>query len=114
MYMTSRTGFAVVLLTLAAANLSPARQTIPSSGLPSPSGIEAKSKALLVKWKDRFDAEHFNASIAGPFVIAGDGSPARIARYRDNTVVAAQRALRAMYFTTEPDEPVLILLFERA
>jgi hypothetical protein len=50
--------------------------------------------------------------VAGPFVIAGNGSKSRIERYRDQTILAAARALHAMYFDTEPSEPVLILLFE--
>lgn len=74
--------------------------------------IEDKSRALLAEWKDRFDAEKFNYLVAGPFVIAGNGSKARLAAYRDRTVLGAQRALRATYFDTEPKDPVLILLFE--
>src|SRR5436190_4827580 len=74
--------------------------------------IEAKSQALLERWKRRFDQEGLHYTVAGPFVIAGDGSPARLGRYRDQTVVAAARALWGTYFKTRPDEPVLILLFE--
>jgi hypothetical protein len=77
-------------------------------------GVEEKSRALLQEWKTKFDAERFNYTVAGPFVIAGDGSADRIARYRDGTVLAAARALRATYFEKQPTEPVLILLFERA
>jgi hypothetical protein len=109
--MTPRASLAVALLTLCCA-ASAARDGDPAPR-PRESGIEAESRALLDKWKERFDAEHFNYSVAPPFVIAGDGSPARIGRYRDNTVLAATRALRATYFKTEPTEPVLILLFER-
>ena len=76
--------------------------------------VEKKAHALLAKWKPRFDAEKFNYVVAGPFVIAGNGSKDRIARYRDQTILAAARALHAMYFDNEPDEPVLILLFESA
>jgi hypothetical protein len=113
-YMTRLTALAAMVLALACTSFGKADNASPPARSAARDGIEAKSKALLAKWKDRFNAERFNASIAGPFVIAGDGSPARIARYRDNTVVAAQRALRAMFFTKEPVEPVLILLFERA
>src|SRR5687767_7162898 len=60
-------------------------------------GIDAKSAALLAKWKERFDAERFSYTVTGPFVIAGDGGSAKLARYRDNTVLAAARALRATY-----------------
>jgi hypothetical protein len=76
-------------------------------------GIETKSRALLAEWKARFDAEHFHYTAAGPFVIAGDGTEAQLARYRDGTVIAATRALQATYFDKHPAEPVLILLFEK-
>lgn len=76
--------------------------------------IETKTKALQAEWKARFDAEHFSYTVAGPFLIAGDGSAAKLGRYRDGTVLAAQRALRATYFDKPLPEPVLILLFERA
>jgi hypothetical protein len=76
-------------------------------------GIESKTRALLASWKDRFDAEHFHYTTGGPFVIAGDGTDAQLARYRDGTVLAATRALQATYFDKHPTEPVLILLFEK-
>jgi hypothetical protein len=79
-----------------------------------PGEIEGKARSLLATWKDRFDAEHFHYLTAGPFVIAGDGTEAQLARYRDGTVVAATRALQATYFDKHPAEPVLILLFEKA
>jgi hypothetical protein len=115
--MTARL-LAIVLL------VSPCASFARDAGVPAPAPapraatpeeeVEAKSRALLEKWKARFDAERFNYTVAGPFVIAGDGSAARIARYRDGTVLAAARALRATYFDKPPEEPVLILLFERA
>ena len=74
--------------------------------------VERKSEALLAEWKERFDDENFNYAVTGPFVIAGDGTADDIARYRNNTVLGAARALWATYFDTKPDEPVLILLFE--
>jgi hypothetical protein len=94
---------------------TPATPATPKPAAPTtrPASIEDKSRALLADWKERFDAERFNYTIAAPVVIAGDGSPGRLARYRDGTVVAAMRALKATYFKTPPDEPVLILLFER-
>lgn len=76
--------------------------------------VRENSQALLAQWKDRFDAEKINYTITGPFLIAGNGSPAKLRRYRDDTVRAAARALRAAYFEKEPTEPVLILLFETA
>jgi hypothetical protein len=76
--------------------------------------IEAKTRELLATWKERFDAEQFRYTTAGPFVIAGDGTQAQLARYRDGTVIAATRALQATYFEKHPPEPVLILLFEKA
>ena len=86
---------------------------------PAPRGaavapVEKKAQALLAEWKPKFDAEKFNYLVAGPFVIAGNGSKERLARYRDQTILAAARALHAMYFDADPDEPVLILLFESA
>jgi hypothetical protein len=76
--------------------------------------VESEARALLAKWKPRFDAEKFNYVVAGPFVIAGNGSRLRVERYRDDTILAAARALHAMFFDAEPEEPVLILLFESA
>ena len=75
--------------------------------------LEAKTQALLEEWKPKLDAEGFSYTTSGPFVIAGDGGRAKLARYRDGTVVAAERALRATYFDKPPADPVLILLFER-
>src|SRR5438874_1121347 len=79
---------------------------------PAGTGVGQKSRELLAAWKDRLTGEHFTAVIAGPFVIAGDGGPARLARYRDGTILAAARALHAQFFQAEPAEPILILLFE--
>ena len=83
---------APVLLALAAA--SPTALAAPSARAP----VERKAQELLDQWKRRFDREGFSYTVAGPFVIAGDGSPAQIARYRDRTILAAARALRATYF----------------
>src|SRR5689334_6760034 len=83
-----------------AAEPAPARQ----------SSVEDKTRQLLGDWQARFDEEKFHAVMAGPFVIAGDGSAAQIARYRDATVLAAAKALHAQFFQTEPTEPILILL----
>lgn len=76
------------------------------------STVEAKARALLKEWKPRFEEAGLSYTVAGPFVIAGDGSPTQLARYRDRTVLAAARALWATYFRNRPDEPVLVLLFE--
>src|SRR5215213_3505693 len=75
-------------------------------------GPDSKSRDLLNRWRRRFQEEGFRYTVAGPFVIAGDGTQAQINRYRDGTVLAAARALRATYFEKEPAEPVLVLLFE--
>ena len=74
--------------------------------------IERKTQALLEQWKPRLDAERMHYVAAAPFVIAGDGMPRQLARYRDGTILAATRALQAMYFDKGPQEPILILLFE--
>ena len=116
--MTARL-LVVLLLTVPCVSLARDRagggNPIPAPGPTTrESDVEAKGRTLLNEWKARFDAERFNYTVAGPFVIAGDGSAARIARYRDGTVLAAARALKATYFDNVPTEPVLILLFERA
>lgn len=76
------------------------------------SSMEQKTQALLAEWKDRFAEEHFNYVVAPPFLLAGNGTPQQLARYRDGTVVASARALHAQFFKTQPPEPILILLFE--
>jgi hypothetical protein len=86
--------------------------TLPAAPPARAATVETRSQALLDQWKRRFDAEGFHYCLAGPFVIAGDGSPVRLARYRDQTILAAARALWATYFKARPTEPVLILLFE--
>jgi hypothetical protein len=67
---------------------------------------------LADRWAEKFQAERFDVLVSGPFVIAGDGGEERLAQYRDRTILAAQRALNATFFTTPPSRPVLILLFE--
>ncbi len=75
-------------------------------------GIAEQSRSLLADWKPRLDAARFQYTISGPFVIAGDGTLAQLAGYRDRTILAAARALNASFFKNEPAEPILILLFE--
>ena len=74
--------------------------------------VNAKSQKLLATWKDRLDAEKFDALVAPPFVIAGNGGPERLKAYRDRTILAATRCLQKQFFDKRPAEPVLILLFE--
>jgi hypothetical protein len=74
--------------------------------------ITAKSDKLLDDWKTRFDEEKFNYVVAPPFVIAGNGRPESIRRYRDGSITAATRCLQKQFFKKQPAEPVLILLFE--
>jgi hypothetical protein len=105
-----RSTFALVAIFVAASSSSISAAVTAS---PAPA-IEAKTRELLATWKERFDAEQFRYTTAGPFVIAGDGTQAQLARYRDGTVIAATRALQATYFEKHPPEPVLILLFEKA
>ena len=76
--------------------------------------MEAKSRALLEKWRGRLDAAKLDYVVAAPFVIAGDGGRVRIAAYRDRTILAAMQSLNATYFQRPPGEPVLILLLESA
>jgi hypothetical protein len=108
--MKLRTVLLTTLLLTATPDLAaPPPTTRPSAEL----GIESNTRKLLTDWRDKFNAEHLNYTLATPFVIAGDGSPVRLRQYRDNTVLAAMRSLRATFFTESPDEPVLILLFEK-
>ena len=76
--------------------------------------VDQKCRKILADWRERFEKERLNAIISTPYVIAGDGSRARLSQYRDHTVVAATRALQASLFDKKLDEPVLILLFESA
>lgn len=104
--------FARILWTTAA--LSVLATSLRAADTP-PRTIEQKCSALLAEWKERFDAEHLSYTTAAPFVLAGDGGAAQLARYRDQTVLAAARALRATFFDRgEPNEPILIFLFESA
>jgi hypothetical protein len=82
-----------------------------ASEITSPS-IVAKTNLLLDRWKPRLDEEKLNALVAAPFVIAGDGGAQKLARYRDGTILAAARALKATYFQIDPTEPIVIFLFE--
>lgn len=97
---------AIILLILLPALVSagPASTTRPT--------IAQSCEVLLAQWKPRFNAARFTCVISPPFVIAGDGGAAAIARYRDGTIERSARALQATYFKTQPDEPILILLFE--
>jgi hypothetical protein len=74
--------------------------------------LAVKCDQLLEKWKARFDEERFNYLVAPPYVIAGNGPPEKLRRYRDGTILAATRCLQKQFFKTPPAEPVLILLFE--
>lgn len=74
--------------------------------------LEEQSRALAAQWQQRFEAEALSHVVAGPFVIAGDGGERRLAAYRDRTILAAQKALAATFFEKQPDQPILILLFE--
>ncbi|HSZ58846.1 MAG TPA: hypothetical protein VK797_24615 [Tepidisphaeraceae bacterium] len=74
--------------------------------------IEQKTLVVLEQWKPRLEAEGLHCLAASPFVIAGDGTAQQLAAYRDQTILAAAKALWATYFDTRPAEPILILLFE--
>ncbi len=86
--------------------------TTSSQAATTQTSLQSQCDALLAKWKDRLDEEHFATLISPPFVLAGDGDMARLRSYRDGTVLAAARALHATYFDAQPTEPILIFLFE--
>ena len=74
--------------------------------------IANKVQTELQTWRPRFAEAGLGHVVAGPFIVAGDGTPEQLARYRDQTILAAARALRATYFDTGLKEPVVICLFE--
>lgn len=74
--------------------------------------IATKVRAELQQWRPRFAEAGLGYLVAGPFVVAGDGTPEQLAHYRDQTILAAARALRATFFETSLKEPVVICLFE--
>jgi hypothetical protein len=107
--MTYRRTPTIPLLGLVLALLTCGGASVTSAPRPT---LEERCQALLAGWKRRFEAERLTSLVASPFVIAGDGGAARLQRYRDGTILAAARALRATYFKKEPSAPILILLFE--
>lgn len=74
--------------------------------------LDAKVQAMLQTWGPRFRVERLRFVVAGPFIIAGDGTAQQLAAYRDGTILAATGALEAIYFRTPLREPVVICLFE--
>ena len=74
--------------------------------------IDEQTRQMLAEWKPRLDQARLNHFTSGPFVIAGDSNRITLAAYCDNTVLAAQSALRRMYIDKDLDHPVLILLIE--
>ena len=77
-----------------------------------PAAIEVKSVEMLQTWKPRLDSANLKYLVAPPFVIAGDGGLIKLQAYRDQTVLAAARALKRTYFDRDPQEPILVLLLE--
>src|SRR3954471_11918217 len=94
----------VVLITLVVSTcyLAESASAAAPTSRPAGASVEQKSLELLAAWKDRLAEEHFTAVIAGPFVIAGDGGPARLARYRGGTILPAAPALHAQVFPGAP------------
>lgn len=74
--------------------------------------MDGKVRADLQVWAPRFREAGLRWIVAGPFILAGDGTAEQLAGYRDNTVLAASRALQATYFKSGLREPVVICLFE--
>ena len=80
---------------------------------PSPKPpIDEQTRQMLKDWKPRFDQAKLNHLTSGPFIIAGDCDRISLTAYCNNTVLAAQSALRRMYIDKDLDHPVLILLIE--
>ncbi len=90
----------VALLTMLLASLAPT----------SKPSIDDQTRQMLVDWKPRLDQARLNYLTSGPFLIAGDCDRIALAGYCNNTVLAAQSALRRMYIDKDLDRPVLILL----
>lgn len=74
--------------------------------------VARKTAALAEHWKPELQKQKLNCVVSAPFVIAGNGSEEQLARYRDGTILAAAKALKATYFDTDPQEPIIIFLFE--
>lgn len=91
-------------IVLALAGASAAQTTRPT--------MDARVRAELQVWAPRFREAGLRYLVAGPFILAGDGTPEQLEEYRDRTVLAAARALEATYFKKGLAEPVVICLFE--
>ncbi len=76
--------------------------------------LAEKTQALADEWAAKFKAEGFHVTVTPQFVIAGNMGDAALARYRDHTIVGAQKALSALYFKKPIEQPILILLFDDA
>ena len=74
--------------------------------------VGAKCDKLLEDWRERFDAERLSYLVSPPFVVAGDGGQQKLRDYLDHTVRASADAMHKQFFTAEPTEPILVLLFE--
>lgn len=99
---STRRALILVALLAAAARAAPATQP----------AMAGRTAAALVEWKPKFEAARLRWLVAGEFVLAGDGTSQQLARYRDGTVLAAERALEATYFDKRPTDPIVICLFE--
>src|SRR5215207_2142054 len=75
--------------------------------------LQQKCESLRSEWNNRFRPEKLATVVSPPFVVAGDGGPARVQRYLDHTINAAADSLHRKFFDkAKPTEPILILLFE--
>ncbi|HEY2589491.1 MAG TPA: hypothetical protein VGI81_27340 [Tepidisphaeraceae bacterium] len=74
--------------------------------------LAQRTAQVIANWKPRFDEAKLRYLVADEFILAGDGTSRQLARYRDGTVLAAERALEATYFDKRPTEPIVICLFE--
>jgi hypothetical protein len=72
--------------------------------------LESSSAELLAQWRPRLEQAKFDYVVSGPFIVAGDIGRDALDGYCRNTILAAQKALRQMYFDKDLDRPVLILL----
>lgn len=98
--------------TLRRTPLDPAPLRLPALGR-----ADGPSRAALARTARRMRAQAgpaFTVRVVGPWVVAGDESPAVVAGRADRTVAWAHARLRERFFDRDPAEPVPVWLFRDA